>query len=802
MKAAPAVISNGPGIASEYSMPDELTAIESQAPEETEGLRLVKASQVATGFPAIVRSLKSALSQESPATTARTWLRINQEDGFDCPSCAWADPEGHRSKFEFCENGAKATADAATSARLTPEMFAAHTVEELSQRSDHWLNSLGRITHPMVLRPGSTHFEPLAWDEAFRLVGDKLRALSSPNEAIFYTSGKAVNESAFVFQLLARAIGTNNLPDCSNMCHESSGLALTKTLGIGKSTVTIEDLEDADCIVEIGHNPGTNHPRMLTSLQIAKGKGAKMIAVNPMPEVSLFRFAHPQKPWQWLGKGTALADLYLQVRVNGDIALVKGFIKGLFELEDANPGTVLDRPFIEHFTSGFDEMEASIRACSWESIVEGSGIDLPAIREAAAMLAVAKRTIMCWCMGLTQHHNGVENIQEMVNLLLLRGNMGRHGAGALCIRGHSNVQGDRTMGIWEKMDDAFLDRLRDEFHFEPPREHGYDTISSIHAMADGKVGVFMALGGNFLSATPDTATVARGLNNVDLNVQIATKLNRGHLFTGGTSLILPCLSRTERDVQSSGPQISSVENTVSKVTRTQGRMAPASEQLLSEIAIICGIAKATVGDRANIDWDAMTANYDVIRDHIAQVVPGTEEYNERIREKEGFYMPIPPKERIFKTDNGKAKFTVNPMSPIVLEPGQLFMTTVRSHDQFNTVVYGLDDKYRGVEGGRRVIFMHPDDMAARGLEAKTLVDITSHFRGQTRTMKHFQAIPHPIARNCTATYFPEANPLVPLDSVARGSCQPASKSVVISVERSANQQASTVAPDGSRSASA
>jgi molybdopterin-dependent oxidoreductase alpha subunit len=781
-------------------MPTERSAIESQAPEETSGLRLIKPSQVATGFPAIVRSLESALSQESPATTARTWLRINQEDGFDCPSCAWADPEGHRSTFEFCESGAKAMADAATNTRLTPELFAQQSVEELSQRADHYLNALGRITHPMMLRPGSTHFEPIAWDDAFGIIAKQLKSLGSPDEAVFYTSGKAVNESAFVFQLFARAFGTNNLPDCSNMCHESSGLALTKTLGIGKSTVTIEDLENADCILEIGHNPGTNHPRMLTSLQIAKKRGAKMIAVNPMPEVSLFRFAHPQKPWQWLGKGTALADLYLQVRVNGDIALVKGFIKGLFELEDANPGLVLDRPFIEHYTGGFTELEASIRACSWESIVEGSGIALPAIREAAAMFAKSERTVICWCMGLTQHHNGVENIQEMVNLLLLRGNMGRAGAGALCVRGHSNVQGDRTMGIWEKIDDAFLDRLRDEFHFEPPREHGMDTISSIHAMADGRVGVFMALGGNFLSATPDTPTVARGLNNVALNVHIATKLNRGHLFTGGTALILPCLSRTERDVQASGPQISSVENTVSKVTRTVGRMAPASEHLLSEVAIICGIAKATVGDKVSVDWDAMAANYDVIRDHVSHVVPGTEEYNERVREKEGFYMPIPPKERIFKTDTGKAKFTVNPMSPIILEAGQLFMTTIRSHDQFNTVVYGLEDKYRGISGGRRVIFMHPDDMAARGLEAKTLVDITSHFRGQERSMKHFQAVPYPIARGCTATYYPEANPLVPLDSVARGSCQPASKSIVISVVRSADQHTSTVAP-GSQEAS-
>jgi len=776
-------------------MPDERDTIESQPPEQTEGLRLIRRSHVATGFPAIVRSVKSALSQESIATMARTWKDINQVDGFDCPSCAWADPEGHRGRFEFCENGAKAMADSAASARLTPDVFAAHTVEELSRWSDYALNALGRITQPMVLRTGSQHYAPIGWDEAFTIVGEQLRSLRSPNEAVLYTSGKAVNESAFVFQLFARAFGTNNLPDCSNMCHESSGLALTKTLGIGKSTITLDDLESADCIVEIGHNPGTNHPRMLTSLQIAKKRGAKMIAVNPMAEVSLFHFAHPQKPWQWLGNGTALADLYLQVRINGDIALVKGFIKGLFELEDAAPGTVLDRGFIEHYTSGFDALEQSVRSCSWESIVAGSGIALPEIRRAASMLAASERTVVCWCMGLTQHHNGVENIQEMVNLLLLRGNMGRKGAGALCIRGHSNVQGDRTMGIWEKMDDGFLDRLRDEFHFEPPRAHGFDTIGAIHAMAEGQAGAFISLGGNFLSATPDTPTVARGLSNMKLNVHIVTKLNRAHLFTGGTALLLPCLTRTERDVQASGPQITSVENTVCKVSRSEGRMAPISSDVRSEIAIICGMAKATVGGRVAIDWDGMTENYDVVRDAISHVVPGAEEYNTRVRDGDGFYLPVPPKERIFKTDTGKAKFTVNPMSPIVLEQGQLLMTTVRSHDQFNTVVYGLRDQYRGIKGGRRVIFMNVDDMNARGLENETLVDITSHFRGQDRTLKRFQAIEHPIARGCTATYFPEGNALVPLDSVARGSCQPASKSVVITVVRSANQNVTNEALD-------
>jgi len=774
-------------------MPDEQDAIESQVPEETEGLRLVEPSHVATGFPAIVRSLESALSQQSVPSTVRTWLEINQDRGFDCPSCAWADP-AHRSRFEFCENGAKAVADAATEARATRELFADYSVQDLSHHSDHWLNSRGRIVEPMVLRPGRNHFEPIDWDEAFQLIGEQLHSQASPDEAVLYTSGKAVNESAFVFQLFARAFGTNNLPDCSNMCHESSGLALSRTLGVGKSTITGEDLEDADLIMEIGHNPGTNHPRMLTSLQIAKQRGAKMIAVNPMTEVSLFRFAHQQKPLQWVGPGTRMCDLYLQVRVNGDIALVKGFIKGMLELEDADPGQVLDRGFIQHYTSGFEALEQSVRECSWEKIVAGCGIPLEEIRKAAAMFATSKRTVICWCMGLTQHHNGVENIQEMVNLLLLRGNIGRRGAGLLCVRGHSNVQGDRTMGIWEQMDDGFLDRLRDEFHFEPPRAHGYDTIATIHAMAKGRVKTFISLGGNFLSATPDTATVARGLSQLELNVHIAPKLNRAQLFTGGTALLLPCLTRTERDVQRSGLQITSVENTVSMVSASVGSMIPASPHVRSEVAIICGMAKATLRDRVAIDWDAMTANYDVIRDAASRVCAGMEEYNTRLRYKEGFYFPIPPKQRVFKTDNGKAKFTVNPMSPIVLEEGQLLMTTIRSHDQFNTVVYGLQDKYRGVTGGRRVIFMHPDDMAARGLATKDLVDITSHFRGEMRTMKHFQVVSYPIARRCVATYYPEANPLVPLDSVARGSCQPASKSVVVTVERSLSQTAVNVAP--------
>ncbi|HTJ26045.1 MAG TPA: FdhF/YdeP family oxidoreductase [Candidatus Limnocylindria bacterium] len=740
---------------------------------------------VATGLPAVIKSMQVALENEGPVRMTQTMLKINQRGGFDCPSCAWADPEGHRHSAEFCENGAKAMADDATRRRIDAEFFARYTVGQLSTQSDHWLNAQGRLIEPMVLYPDADKYEPISWDDAFQLVADELNAMDSPDEAAFYTSGKAVNESAFLFQLFARMLGTNNMPDCSNMCHESSGAALSETLGVGKSTVTLSDLENADCILVIGQNPGTNHPRMLSSLQKAKRNGATMISINPLREAGLLGFRHPQEPLGLLGVATKLTDHYLQVRINGDLALLKGFAKALLEREERLPGTVLDKAFIEQHSAGFEAYAADVRAASWDEIVAESGISKGRILEIAEIIANAKGVVACWAMGLTQHKNAVPTIRELVNLMLLRGNVGRPAAGLLCVRGHSNVQGDRTMGIWEKMDDGFLDRLGEEFAFEPPREHGMDTVETIQAMLAGKIKAFISLGGNFLSATPDTHRVAEGLRNCRLTVSIATKLNRSHLVTGQTALILPCLSRTERDEQASGLQIATVENTVSEVSATKGLLSPAAPTLRSEAAIVAGMAAATLRGKHPLDWNALVADYDTIRDHASRVVKGFENFNARVRGNEPFYAPVGPKQREFPTKSGKANFTVNAITTLDVREGELVMMTMRTHDQFNTVVYGLDDRYRGIYGGRRIIFLNGEDVAERGLQDGQLVDITSRFGEELRTVEQFRVVVYDIPRGCAATYYPETNPLVPLESKADISGTPTSKSVIITVTPSA-----------------
>jgi molybdopterin-dependent oxidoreductase alpha subunit len=754
--------------------------VSDQIPEAIE-VKIAAIPKVATGIPAILHSLVYGLSEMGPVRMTRAWLAVNQKTGFDCPSCAWADPDGDRHPFEFCENGAKAMADEATRSRITSEFFAKYSIAELSEKSDYWLNRQGRLTAPMILRPGGTHYEPLSWDAAFQTIAKELNQLGSPDEAVFYTSGKATNEAAFVFQLFARLYGTNNLPDCSNMCHESSGWGLNQTLGVGKSTVTLSDLEHASLIFSIGQNPGTNHPRMLTSLLAAKRNGATIIDVNPLPEVGLLRFKHPQEPMHLLGNGTRLSDRLLQVRINGDVALLKGIIKTVIEAEDRSPGTVLDWEFIRGHTSGFEEFRQHVMTADWEEIEEQSGIARERIAEVGEMAAKAHSTVICWAMGLTQHRNGVENIRELVNLLLLRGNIGKANSGVLCVRGHSNVQGDRTMGIWEQMDEGFLNRLGVEFKFEPPRRKGYDTVETIHAMDAGKVKAFISLGGNFLSATPDTDVVARGLGKCSLTAFIATKLNRNHLVTGATSVILPCLGRTEIDKQTPGQQFTTVEDTLGVVSSSRGVLAPVSKDVKSEVATVAGIAAATVSAKRAVNW-ANFLDYDQIRDCASRVVLGFEKFNERVRVPGGFYAPVPAKQRQFATATGKANFTVNPIRPLQLAADQYMMMTIRSHDQFNTTIYGLDDRYRGIHGGRRVIFMNRDDIAEAGLKDRQLVNLTSHFQGERRTIRDFSVIPYDIPRRCTATYYPETNPLVALRSVAEISNTPASKSIVISIE--------------------
>ena len=766
-----------------------------QPPAEITRTRIGHPHSVAAGLPALYQSGRFTLQKMGVLRGLSTWTKVNQKRGFDCQSCAWPNPDNDRHALEFCENGVKAIADEATTRRISSEFFSHHGITDLRQRSDYWLGSRGRLTEPMVKRPNSDHYEPISWDQAFQLIAAELNSLTSPNEAAFYTSGRTSNEAAFLYQLFVRQVGTNNLPDCSNMCHESSGAAMSDAIGIGKGCVTLDDFEKTDAIFIIGQNPGTNHPRMLTALEHAKKRGTKIVAINPLPETGLMRVVNPNpqeylsNPFAFptkmlLNRGTKLSDLWLPVRINGDIALFRGMMKEMLAEEDRRPGEVFDWDFIRQHTVGFEEFVAGLRETSWEEILVSSGLKRDQIRAAAQIALNARSIICCWAMGLTQHKNAVATIQEVINFLLLRGNIGRPGAGPCPVRGHSNVQGDRTMGVWEKMSDQFLDRLGAEFNFAPPREHGTDSVDSIKAMHEGRIKIFFALGGNFLSATPDTEFTARALENCRLTAHVSTKLNRSHLITGQVALILPCLGRTEIDRQTQGEQFVTVEDSMGVISSSRGHLEPASEHLLSEPAIIAGLARAVLGDRTTVPWEDLVADYGRIRDHIERVIPGFENFNRRIAQ-DTFYLPNPARdERRFRTDVGKAKFTVHPIEPNELQPGQYIMMTIRSHDQFNTTIYGLDDRYRGVFNGRRVVFLNPENLAEAGLEAGQLVDLASHFKGKKRVAESFLVTPFEIPRGCAATYFPEANVLVPIDSVAERSNTPTSKFVVITVSPS------------------
>ncbi|QHE70174.1 FdhF/YdeP family oxidoreductase [Rhodococcus sp. WAY2] len=743
----------------------------------------------AAGVPAVLVSLRRGLEQMGPVRTARTLFKLNQRDGFDCPGCAWPETPGHRKHAEFCENGAKAVAEEATTRKIGPPFFAEHSVAELLGKTEFWLGQQGRLTHPMVLLPGGTHYEPIGWDAAFAMIAGELRALGSPDEAVFYTSGRTSNEAAFVYQLMIRAFGTNNLPDCSNMCHESSGSALVETIGIGKGSVTVPDIENADLILIAGQNPGTNHPRMLSTLEKAKGNGAKVIAINPLPEAGLLRFKDPQKVHGVVGNGVQIADEFLQIRIGGDQALFQGLGRLLLEEEDRNPGTVIDRDFIDRHTAGFDDYAAAIRRVDLDTVVQATGLTLEQIQQTADALIASKKTIICWAMGLTQHTHGVATIQDAVNLLLLQGMIGKPGAGVCPVRGHSNVQGDRTMGIWEKMPEPFLTALDTEFGIRSPRRHGWDAVDSIRAMRDGKASVFVGMGGNFVSATPDTDTTEAALRNCALTVQVSTKLNRSHLVTGRTGLILPSLGRTDKDVQSGRKQQVSVEDSMSVVHLSRGSLPPASEHLRSEVAIVCGIAQALFGPDHPVPWQEFAADYDRIRDCIARVVPGFADFNRKVRAPDGFALPHPPRdERRFDTSTGKANFTVNVLSWLPVPAGKLILQTMRSHDQYNTTIYGLDDRYRGVKGGRRVLFINTDDLAVLGFTDGDRVDLVSEWTTPDGTVEErraddFRLVPYPTPVGNAAAYYPETNPLIPLDHVAAVSNTPVSKAVLIRLER-------------------
>src|SRR6201984_3092790 len=774
------------------------TSQKAQNPTDFGELRVGRASEEAAGIPAIWNTMLYGIGDMGPVRAPEAFLKINHVTGFDCQSCAWPSPDKKRKIFEFCENGAKAVSDESTKKRVTPEFFAKYSIEELAAQSDYGLNEQGRFTSPMVRHANATHSQPITWSEAFAMIAQELNRLDSPNQASFYTSGKTTNEPAFLLQLFARQFGTNNLPDCSNMCHESSGVAMVETLGVGKGTATLEDMESTDLIFIFGNNPGTNHPRILSSLQMAKDHGAKIIAVNPLPEVSMMRVINPnpqdypnplQLPFALLGKGQALADLYLPVRVNGDVAEIKGILKDLFERERAGHISAIDREFIQTFTEDFEALLADLEATSWEEIEENSGLTRNQLRVAADMYAASKKTICAWCTGVTQHRNGVDNVSMIVNLLLVGGHIGRPGAGTVCVRGHSNVQGDRTMGVWERPPKAFLDVLGKEFSFEPPRKSGYDTVETLHAMFDGDVKVCFAISGNFLSNVPDTVYSAHAMQRCKLTAHVSTKLNRSHLITGERALILPCLGRSEEDMQATGKQFLTVEASMGFINPSQGFLKPASEELMSDVAILVNLAHATLGSRTATNWLGFAADYNLIRDGISKVIPGFENFNARLAAEKFFYLPNAAKQRIFKTSSGKAKLSVCPIPKHDLKPDEFLLTTIRSHDQFNSTIYGLNDRYRGVFDGRRVLFLNPLDMEARNLQAGQIVDIYSHFEGEVRKAPHFAIVPYAIARRSAAAYYPETNVLIPIRSVAAKSNQPAYKCIRITLTTTGSDEA-------------
>ncbi len=738
----------------------------------------------AAGVTAVTVALERAVEEMGVVRTARTLARINQRHGFDCPGCAWPEPTDHRRPAEFCENGAKAVAEEATLRTVDPQFFARHSIAELSGKSGYWLGQQGRLTHPMVLRPGQDHYTPIAWDKAYRLIADELRALDSPDEALFYTSGRTANETAFLYQLLVRSFGTNNLPDCSNMCHESSGTALSASIGIGKGSVTIDDFPAAEVIVVAGQNPGTNHPRMLSALQKAKQHGARVIAVNPLPETGLLGFRDPQT-LRGLTTGIDIADDFLQIRLGGDMALFQGLAKLLFEAEDRAPGTVVDRAFVDTHTAGFAEYEKQMRAVDLDTVVEATGLTRDDLDRTAGLLAASKSTIICWAMGLTQQRHGVATIEEATNLLLMRGMIGKPGAGVCPVRGHSNVQGDRTMGIWEKMPESFLAALDSEFGITSPRQHGYDTVDAIRALDEGRAKVFFGMGGNFVSATPDTAVTEAGLRRCALTVQVSTKLNRSHVVHGRTALILPTLGRTDLDLSPLGvKQQVSVEDSMSMVHLSTGRLTPVSPELRSEVAIVCELAQELLGPGHPVPWAKFRDDYDAIRDSISRVVPGCADYNTKVRARNGFQLPHPPRDaREFRTATGKANFAVNELRWLPVPEGRLILQTLRSHDQYNTTIYGLDDRYRGIHNGRRVVLVNAEDIAAFGFAEGDLVDLISEWTdGVERRVTGFRLVAYPTPRGNAAAYYPETNPLVPLNHVAERSNTPVSKAVTIRLE--------------------
>lgn len=737
-----------------------------------------KPQKVAAGIPAVLSTLGYTLREPGLVRGSKTLLRLNQKDGFDCTSCAWPDPE-NRSVFEFCENGAKALADETTTKRIDAAFFERYSVEELSRQTDFWLNNQGRLTEPLYLGPDQLHYRPISWELAFDRIVEVIKEAEHPNRLAFYTSGRASNEAAFLYGTMVRIIGTNNLPDCSNLCHESSGVALGRTIGIGKGTVTLDDFQRTELILVVGQNPGTNHPRMLTALEGAKRNGSRLISINPLAEAGLSRFKNPQdflNPVKGaatiLGKGTMLADHHVPVRVGGDLAFFKGVAKALFEMG------AIDEGFVTAHTQGYEDLKKDLAQQDWESLEVSAGVERGEMIMVAEEAARTDRIIICWAMGLTQHTNSVDTICQLVNVALLRGAIGKPGAGLCPVRGHSNVQGDRTVGIDHRPSREFLERLGSEFGFEPPYEPGLDVAETIEALDRGEIDFLFSLGGNFLSASPDTALNARGLARCKLTASVVTKLNRSHLVTGREALILPCLGRTEIDTQKAGPQFVTVENSMGRVHRSRGRLEPASPHLRSEVAIVTGLAER-LGSPATADWARFRDDYRAIREMISRVIPGFEQYEEKVLVDGGFYLPNGPREGRFTTPSGKAHLSVASVAVEDLADDELILTTLRSHDQFNTVIYGYADRYRGIASSRRVIFICAEDLERLGYAAGQKVDVVSHYEGVDRVVEDFHLVSYPIPKGCCAAYFPEANPLIPIELRDPESGCPASKRVVV-----------------------
>ena len=738
-------------------------------------------SSSAAGATAIISTIKHGISRSGISKSISSFSKVNKFGGFDCPGCAWPDPDDHRTIAEFCENGAKAVADEATKKKITADFFTKHSVSELTQKSDEWLNAQGRLTSPMMLDEDSENYTTISWHNAFDLIAHELSQLQNPNEAIFYTSGRTSNEAAFLWQLLARAFGTNNLPDCSNMCHESSGFALSDSIGIGKGTVKLEDFNSADLILVVGQNPGTNHPRMLTALRDAKKNGASVISINPLIETGMKKFKHPQNPLEMLGSGKSISDRHVRININGDLAFFRGLNHVLIKKG------YFDQEFISTYTSGFENYQTSVQSVDWIEIESVSGISRKEIENIAEIVGKSKSLITCWAMGITQHHNSVETIQEMVNTHLLGGHIGREGAGVCPVRGHSNVQGDRTVGINHIASPKLRQNILDSTGIRTPDNHGYDAVNAARAMIEGKGKVFLAMGGNYLSAMSDTKLIAEAMNNCELTVFVSTKLNRNHLVTGKKSLILPCLGRTEIDNQSHGNQFVTVENSMGIVHSSEGHMKPSSSDLMSEPAIVAGIASALESKigMSDLGWNYLVEDYDRIRDLIELTIPGFTDYNSRVREKSGFYLPNSPRDSLtFDTDTKKANFRLHEITSMKPNISEFVMMTIRSHDQYNTTVYSGQDRYRGIKSGRRIVMINPQDAKENNLQAGELVDLISVFEGEKRQSSKWYLVEYDIPRGNIATYFPEANELIPLNSTANVSNTPTSKSVIVRIEKS------------------